>query len=198
MHHTDTPKGLPHRADELQNAPLLKALRGKKTSQAPEGYFTNLSERIADRMQDADVLAEAPELTAFGRTLKPAAPEGYFETLPGRITKQVSQNKVIAMWRRPAVWAVAAGIVILLSLFPLLQQNTPLGADEIAQTIDDLELYALADYIETDAEDIAAVFEISDVTMNDLEEISSDEADALLESLDLSDMDIVELLNETE
>ena len=197
MHQSDTPQGLPHRADELQDAPGLQRLRDQVSGTVPEGYFNTFSSRLADRMQDADALAEAPTLRSIGRKLEPAAPEGYFEALPARIMAQVPRARVRKLWQRPEVWAIAAGIIVLLAIAPLINRPAQPDSERMLASLSDQELLALADYSLSEAEDVAAVFSLEDVSLTDLESFEDDEAEALLESIELSEDDIVELLNES-
>ena len=200
MHQSDSNQGLPHKAEELQDAPQLQALRDQLGGGIPEGYFENFNRHLADRMQDADALADAPMLRAIGRNVKPQVPEGYFESFYENLLPKLPSHKtsIRKLWQRPTVWAIAAGIVVLLSVFPLLNTNTQSSPDQLLADLSEQELLALADYADTDAEDVAAIYSIEDVLLDDLESIDDSDAEALLESLDLSEMDIMDLLEENE
>ena len=200
MHQSDSSQGLPHKAEELQDAPQLQALRDQLGGGIPEGYFETFNQHLADRMQDADVLADAPVLRAIGRNSKPEVPKGYFESFHEQLLPKLPPYKtpIRKLWQRPSVWAIAAAIIMLLALFPLLKTDSQASPEKLLAGLNDQELLALADYANTEAEDVAAIYSLEDVLLDDLESIDDADAEALLESLDLSEMDILDLLEETE
>ncbi|MFK7970196.1 MAG: hypothetical protein AB8F95_07505 [Bacteroidia bacterium] len=201
MHQSDTPKGLPHQADELHDAPCLSALRGQMGGNMPKDYFDSFRNRLNDRMQDADALAEAPTLTAFGRDWKPGPPEDYFDQFSKRLQQTIhapSKSKVIPLWKQPQVWAIAAGIIVLVALGLGITPSSPQSpeAENLFADMSDQELLALAEYTGAEAEDVVALFSIDEISYDGLEDISEEEGEALLEGLEIDEADILDFINE--
>ncbi|MEZ4684736.1 MAG: hypothetical protein R3B47_01280 [Bacteroidia bacterium] len=205
MHTSDSHNDLPHRADELQDAPKLQALRSQLRQDAPEGYFAGFRERLADRLEDEKVLEQAPKLMEIGNEGRPEVPNGYFEAFPKRLMNTIAPAPVRSLWQRPMVWAVAAGIALLCA-FGLMYQPADQGpasdaiakAGEVIDEMEDQELLAMLSLAGAEAEDVASVFSVEEIGFQDLEGFEEEsDAEALLESLDLSENDILDLINET-
>ena len=201
MHTSDTHNELPHRADELQDAPKLRALKAQLREEAPESYFAGFRERLDDRLEDEKVLAQAPELGKLGKDLGMEPPQGYFDAFPKSIMKAVAPAPVRKLWQRPTVWAVAAGLILLCGLGLWYQPAGPTTseiAQEVIEEMEDQELLAMLSLAGAEAEDVASVFSVEEIGFQDLEGFEEEsDTDALLENLDLSEDDILDLINET-
>jgi hypothetical protein len=202
MHTSDTHNELPHRADELQDAPKLMALREQLREEVPKGYFNEFRERLAERLEDEKILTEAPELMKIGKDIHVDVPEGYFAAFHKRIMKKVLPAPVRSLWERPVVWAAAAGIVLLCTFAVLFQplstgSSTDQVAQELIEDLEDQELFAMLSIAGAEAEDVASIFSVEEVSFDDLEGFEGNDTEELLDNLDLSEADILDLLNET-
>jgi hypothetical protein len=131
--------------------------------------------------------------------MRPDVPEGYFASFHKHIMNTVAPAPVRQLWQRPVVWAVAAGVALPCALL-FMYQPTNAVADEEAfawNELEEQELLAMVSLVGAEAEDVASVFSVDDISFEDIETFEEAQADELLESLDLSEEDILDILNET-
>ena len=125
---------------------------------APEGYLENFEDRLfADK-----AVFEFPESDGF------KIPDGYFEALDARLIAASkapeAQPKVIQLYRNKYVRYVAAIAACTILMVTIVNGNDPTSG-----TIEDIELAAISEYIETenvdfDTFDVIALLQEEELT----------------------------------
>ncbi len=189
---------------ELEDSPILRSLKEKSSGeyQAPDHYFDQMQASLMDKLEDEEILAQAPALQRAGKGFPFAVPTGYFDSLPGRIRQKIegmSSPRVVSMRARwgYATLALAAALALLLLLRSAVPQEASTAGDALAwEEIPTEDLLALV--VEENYDD-DMIFEVlgdehellEGITSDQLEveDLSSDELDQLLDDIDLEDLE---------
>jgi hypothetical protein len=164
----------------------MEEKRNKGGFKVPEGYFNSLKSRLSDTVSDRGV--RLPEKEGF------VVPEGYLEGLNGRIMSRVLPPgpKVISFNSYKKYALVAAAVAVIAMLFVLMprEEKTTLGFEDLAGT----DIAAYMEFSEPDFTDdeIAELFPVGEIEMNDILESSLAE-EHIMDYLDTSMEDYEEL-----
>lgn len=137
--------------DELDDAPILKSLKGKEQFEPPEGYFQHLSIALQDKLEDEAIFQEAPRLRSVEKENIWLVPKRYFEEFPARLMQRIDgQAKVIPLWealRPKLIWAAAAVVLVFAIWLGVRPSNVDQGAQ--LASIDDIPNEELVEALET-------------------------------------------------
>lgn len=122
-------------------------------------------------------------------------PEGYFEDLPMKIQKRIEEEKKETKPFRLPSWslAMAASIVVIVSLVFIFNNNTVSAEDMLAEIAEE-DLVAYIGQLEMDEYDLADAFpdeagviDFEDINMFDGMDIEDESLDGILEEYNLED-----------
>jgi hypothetical protein len=140
--------------DELTNiSPLLADVPKTFPFSAPDGYFEQLSTQIMQKIAVQEELESiSPLLAEVPKEFPLSVPAGYFDQLTANILAEVKTPAKVVPMRTYLKWAVAAGLIALISvgtLFFMQRQqsaNTPVSNDNSLADVSD---QAIVDYLQT-------------------------------------------------
>lgn len=161
----------------------------KSGFKVPDGYFTNLEDRIIDEVKLDNTLQKG-EKTSF------VMPDGYLDNLENVITGKLAKEepKVISLFNRSNLMylsGIAAAILILVAVFV----NTNGATIETDMWDDELvENYILEEGIDT--YELAALLTEEELTIIDTEIFNEAFADDNLEDYLLENADLEDILDQ--
>ena len=140
--------------DELTNISTLLADVPKAFPlSVPDGYFEQLSTQIMQKIAVQEelesispLLAEAPKESPF------SVPAGYFDQLTANVLAEVKIPAKIVPMRTYLKWAVAAGLIALISvatLFFMQRQQSTKAPVSNENSLADVSDQAIVDYLQT-------------------------------------------------
>lgn len=133
----------------------------------PEGYFDNLAERIADRLEERN-----EDLPNFNLDHEKGfkVPEGYFENLKDAILKKQNggEAKVVKLHPYRKFYIAAASIAAITLLLLAFPWNTKenLAFEDLAST--EIEDYFEENELELSSYEIAEVLSVEELEVNDI------------------------------
>lgn len=137
-------------------------------SSIPDNYFDELEDKVISRLNLSDTATKKDDI-----------PKGYFDALENRVFKRLEKEdkrKVIALKRYWIPTAIAASLLLIISIYNPFTENNNLEFAEIEEWID-------AGNLELNSYEIAAIYntEIDNIKINqkyneqDLEDYLTDE-----------------------
>ncbi|GGG47650.1 hypothetical protein GCM10011414_16710 [Croceivirga lutea] len=151
----------------------------------PEGYFDNFNERLFARIEaESD---NEPNTDFLPKTDGLSVPQNYFEQVQPKILHKTLNNKeskVIQLNPFKKYYAVAAAIVILLSLatvFFLSKQEKSITFEDLAA--DDIDTYFDTAILDMSSNEITEVLEFETLSLDDISTYAIED-EAILEYLD--------------
>ncbi|WP_445382485.1 hypothetical protein [Robiginitalea sp. IMCC43444] len=155
----------------------MKPTSKHKGFTVPEGYFDTLTDRVLDQVKKEHI-PKTSEDQGF------KLPEGYFDTFGERLESRMQQpaGKVRSLWgpRMALAMSAAAAVVLMLVYYPF-KGNQRLQFDDLEKN--EIQAYLESDEMDMSTFELAEVFPLDGIEMDDVLEAGPEE-EQILDYLD--------------